>query len=272
MNSDGKYLFLDVGGTFIKCSDGRCIPSCSGGTREQIAGALRQAVGSPDGLAGIGVAIPGPFDFRNGIFRMEHKFAAVKGMDFRSLAGLPDAVPVRFLHDVHAALAGAIHSLGLEGNTALVTLGTGLGFGYAVGGKIQANEKGSPARNLYDIPCPGGILEDQVSARGIRNAYTRLCGDSSASALQIAQRAFAGDLAAQEAFSNAGTALGEHLAPVAEELGIDTLLLGGQIARSFFLMERPVRNALEGAPSLKRIALLPEGAVFQGLATLYEIN
>ena len=272
MNSSGKYLFLDVGGTFIKCSDGRCVPSCSGGTREQIEAALRQAVGRPEGLAGIGVAIPGPFDFRNGIFRMEHKFAAVKGMAFSALAGIPADLPVKYMHDVHAALAGAMHALGLSGNTALVTMGTGLGFGFASEGIIQANEKGSPARNLYDIPCAGGILEDIVSARGIRSAYARICGDTGASALQVAQRALAGDQAALEAFSIVGTALGEHLAPVVEELRIDTLLFGGQVARSFSLMERPVRNALDGIPSLHSIAMLPEGSVFQGLATLFENN
>ena len=270
MNFDGRYLFLDVGGTSIKCSDGRVIPSCSGGTRERIADALRSAVRDREGLAGIGIAIPGPFDYAEGIFRMEHKFAAVKGKPFRLLAGIPDDVPVRFMHDVNAALAGGVEMLGLEGNTALVTLGTGLGFAHTVQGRIQANEKGSPARSLYNIPCRDGILEDYVSARGIRNAYARITGESNLTALQVSLRAQAGDISAMEAFSETGALLGEYLSPLLEELDIDNLLFGGQVARSFNLMKRPVLSAVEGLPRLRHIGTLPEGAVFEGLATLFE--
>lgn len=271
MTSDDRYLFLDVGGTSIKCSDGRVIPSCSGGSKEQVADALRSAVRDPDGLEGIGIAIPGPFDFKEGIFRMEHKFAAVKGKPFRLLAGIPARIPVRFLHDVHAALCGAGRILGLQGgNTALVTLGTGLGFGYTAGGQIQANENGSPARSLYNIPCRSGILEDYVSARGIRNAYARMTGESGVTALQVAQRALAGDVSAMEAYSVTGALLGEYLPSLLEELDIDTLLFGGQVAKSFGLMKRPVLNALEGLPRLTRVEVLPEGAVFEGLASLFE--
>ena len=93
---------LDVGGTFIKCGDGRCIPMPSGGSRDEIAQALRQAVAglvpawcgpgqdcgkqkasplpgnafrspAPDPQApAIGVAIPGPFDYGRGIVLRRH--------------------------------------------------------------------------------------------------------------------------------------------------------------------------------------------------------
>lgn len=268
--SKGAYRFLDVGGTYIKRADGPSIPSLSGGTREQIAGALRKAVGETAGLAGIGVAIPGPFDYREGIFRMDHKFAAVKGLSFRDLAGVPEGLPLRFLHDVNAVLAGAIRMLDLKGNTALVTLGTGLGFGFALRGEIQANALGSPARSLYNLPCREGILEDYVSARGIRNLYERETGDNQVSAQDIAERARLGDRFARDAFRTAGTVLGEYLPPLLRELGIDTLLFGGQVSKSFDLLEAPLREALSGVPSLKLVRTVPEGAVFQGLASLFE--
>ena len=270
MDTDRAYRFLDVGGTFVKCDDGRVAPIRSSGTAEQIGDALRAAVGDVAGLSGVGVAVPGPFDFREGVFRMEHKFAAVKGRNFRSVAGIPQPIPVRYLHDVHAALTGAIRMLGLQGNTALVTLGTGLGFGYALKGRVQANEKGSPARSLYNIPCREGILEDYVSARGIRNLYARATGEYDLSALQVALRADAGDTAAREAFATAGALLGEYLAPVLKEYDIDTLLFGGQVSRSFRLMEQPARKALGTLPHLARIEQLPEEAVFRGLATLFD--
>ena len=67
---DTRMTLLDVGGTYVKCDDGRQVPIASGGDKLQIAGALRQAVGDTAGIGRIGVAIPGPVDYRKGIFQM----------------------------------------------------------------------------------------------------------------------------------------------------------------------------------------------------------
>ena len=297
-------LLLDVGGTFIKCGDGRCIPIASGGSRDEIAHSLRQAVtglvqsgtevrgaerltpsgectsnfsASPQSPA-IGVAIPGPFDYAQGIFLMRHKFAAVYGESFRDLAGLPADTDIRFMHDVVAVLQGSLALLGTAGDcgmaqaaqaaqeTALVTIGTGLGFAHTQGGQVQVGPAGSPARAIYNLPWGDGILEDAVSARGIRNAYARLTGRSDLSAAQIAQRADAGDEAALQVFSDLGATLGEVLAPILEELHAGTLLLAGQVSKSLPLFSRPLRNALDGID----IRPAPEGAVFTGLLRLAE--
>lgn len=265
MLSSKEYRLLDVGGTFIKCADGRQVPISSEGNREVITAAFRKAIGPTEGLKGIGIAIPGPFDFRNGVFHMEHKFAAVKELSFRELAQVPEEVELRFHHDVNALLLGCIRMLGLK-NAALVTLGTGLGFTYCLDGKVQYNEKGSPARNLWDQPCQGGILEDVISARGIRIAYARKTGNAGESAYTIAKRAYAGDVPAMEVYDNVGTLLGGGLAEVLRDVNLDTLLVGGQIAKSLSLMMRPLQNALEGVNILQA----PEGAVFEGLSSLFE--
>ncbi|MBR6457791.1 MAG: ROK family protein, partial [Bacteroidales bacterium] len=145
-----RTTLLDIGGTFIKCADGRQIPIPSAGPREGIAAALREAF--KDSGERIGVAIPGPFDYRNGIFRAEHKFAAVKGESFRELAGLPETADVRFIHDVCAVLEGAIRGVQSASNTALVTLGTGLGFAIARRGKVRYGPSLSPADVIWNLP------------------------------------------------------------------------------------------------------------------------
>ena len=278
-------ILLDIGGSYIKCADGRKIPIDSAGPREAIAASLRLALGDADAA---GIAIPGPFDYRNGIFLMRHKFASVYGLRFADLLSkMPEEVVpsvaktkadapegttpsgdkkiFRFMHDVNAPLAGAIRQLGLK-NAALMTLGTGLGFSYALDGKVQENESGSPAISLWNRPWNGGILEDGVSARALSGGYTRKSGQPCRSAYDVACRAAAGDLVAQEVYSDLGALLGEALRPLLEELGIRTLLMGGQISRSLNLMIRPLQNALEGVT----IAQAPEDAVFAGLKTLFE--
>ena len=268
MSCCSAYRLLDVGGTFVKCADGRQVPIPSDGSREAIVAALADAIGPIEGLKGVGIAIPGPFDYDRGIFLMKHKFPAVYGCSFRELARLPEHVELRCHHDVNAMLLGAIHSLGLEkGNTALVTLGTGLGFAYAVDGSVQYNEMGSPARSLWNLPLEGGgILEDEISARGIRAAYVRLTCNDKLSVHAIARRAYAGEEPALKVFSDLGDRLGEALEGIADELDTGTLLVGGQIANSLSLMLRPLQNRLEGI----RILPVPEGAVFEGLSTLFE--
>ena len=268
MSSSKEYCLLDVGGTFIKCADGRQVPIHSGGSREEIVSALKTAIGPVGGLKGVGIAIPGPFDYANGIFLMKHKFSALFGASFRELTQLPENIGLRFHHDVNILLRGAIRILGLEkGNTAVVTLGTGLGFSYAINGQVQYNEMGSPARNLWNIPLDGGgILEDRISDRGLRTAYAGLTGDDTLSAYAIARLAYGGDEYALEAFSGLGERLGEALEDVVRELHIDTLLMGGQISKSISLMLSPLQNRLEGIC----IRPVPEGAVFEGLSSLFE--
>ena len=259
-----SLTLLDIGGTFIKCADGRQIPISSDGSREVIAGALRKAVEMP-GL--VGVAIPGPFDYRTGTFLMKHKFAAVYGERFQDLIGL--SCDIRFMHDVVAVLAGSLAIPGTcSPNTALITLGTGLGFSHSIDGVVLKADTGSPARGIWNMPWEDGILEDVASARGIRIAYARKTGDGSQSAYSIAKLAYAGDIAAMEVYDNVGKVLGSALEPLQEELCFDTLLVGGQIAKSLSLMIKPLEAALPGIT----IRQAPEGAVFRGLETLFENN
>lgn len=257
-----KVTLLDIGGSYIKCADGRKIPVPSAGTREGISAALREAIGSADR---IGIAIPGPFDYRNGIFLMKHKYEAVYGESFRELAGLGPETDIRFMHDVNAPLAGSLKMLGLK-DAAIVTIGTGLGFSYAIDGDVKENPAGSPAMSLWNTPWEGGILEDFVSARAISSGYTRKTGKHCRSAYEAAKMADAGDLDAMEVYSNLGAVLGQALEPILDSLQIKTLLMGGQISKSLGLFIRPLQGEL---PDVK-ILPAPENAVFEGLRALFE--
>lgn len=261
---------LDVGGTYIKCADGRQIPISSDGSREVIVQALKSAVSfrpKPEGRSGeisqIGVAIPGPFDYRTGTFLMKHKFASVYGERFQDLVGL--TCDIRFMHDVNAPLAGSLRMLGLK-DAALVTIGTGLGFSYSIDGDVKENPSGSPAMSLWCAPWEGGILEDFVSARAVSSAYTRKTGKPCRSAYEAAKLADSGDIDAMEVYSDMGFILGQAVRPILDSLGIRTLLMGGQISKSIGLMIRPLKAGLPGVEILQA----PEKAVFEGLETLFE--
>lgn len=257
-------MLLDVGGTYIKCSDGRQIPVNSAGSREEIAASLREAVGDSKT---VGVAIPGPFDYEKGIFLMRHKFASVYGESFASLcsSGKEEGRVFRFIHDVNAALMGEKP----KGNMALITLGTGLGFSYCIDGKVQETPLGSPARNIYNIPCGDGVLEDYVSKRGITAAYLRFGGRQGLSVREIAVLAKEGEQAALKAFSETAALLAHYTSDVLRELGVDKVIFGGQISRSFNLMETELRRGF--GPYIELAASSHIGdAVFGGITSLFD--
>ena len=285
-----KTLLLDVGGTFIKCAGGREIPISSEGCREDISAAFSEAV-SPfcdEALRaertgtdcrkgaqryGIAVAIPGPFDYRKGIFLMKHKFAAVFGETFRDVAGIPDNVELRFMHDVNGMLAGEMTCGNGRGysRVALVSLGTGLGFAMSIDGHILKKETGSPLVSIFNRPYRDGILEDYASKRGFLRAFERLGGTGAGTVKDIAGLAAVGDGNALATFREIGAIIGEAISPILEEYRIECLLFGGQISRSFHFMEKALYESLCDVEGLECISQISDfgNATFNGLRSLF---
>lgn len=251
-----KKILLDVGGTFIKCSDGRSIPVDSNGSREHIVAAFREAVGGADQVR---AAMPGPFDYATGHFLMKHKYAAVYDEYFADLVGLPRE-NCRFVHDVNCMLLGNAPTC----NTAIIALGTGLGFAMFTDGSILKSDLGSPKVGIYNRPFRDGVLEDYASKRGVLKLY----GRDDLTVKEVADRAHAGEQQAIDAFAQMGTIIGQAIAPILDEYKIEKLLLGGQISRSADLFIRQIQAELPAAV----LAIEPikdfDNATFNGLAAL----
>ena len=255
-------LLLDVGGTFIKCSDGRSVPVDSNASRDEIVAALRSAART--GASHLSVAVPGPFDYSSGRFLMKHKYAAVYGEYFADIVGLPRE-NCRFVHDVNCMLLGELRED--EGcNTALIALGTGLGFAMSVDGVILKNELGSPAVSIFNKPYKDGMLEDYASKRGV----LRLYGRDDITVKEVAERAFGGEQKAIDAFRESGTIIGATIAPILEQYKVSRLLLGGQISRSWTLFAPALVGELEKAGLNVQTGPISDfdNATFRGLEKL----
>lgn len=267
-------LMLDIGGTFIKCSDGRSIPVDSSGSREGIISSLREAVGDLSRTDSVSIAIPGPFDYNAGVFLMKHKFAAVYGESLPALVEAPDTVKFSFIHDVNCMLLGELACGAARGyeNAAVISLGTGLGFSICKDGEILRNEMGSPKISMYGQPFRDGILEDYVSKRGLLRLYAEASGDSDSglTVKAIANLARSGDKAASGSFLSMGSIIGQAAAPIFAEMGISCVLFGGQISRSFDLMSPAVCEELGGIGCIEKIAPISDfdNATFNGLRAL----
>lgn len=279
LSYDKNTLFLDVGGTFIKCSDGREISIDSNGSGEDISMSFSLAVGefceravkSPGENWQIAVAIPGPFDYSNGIFRMKHKFCAVYDEPFRKIAAIPEFVKLVFAHDVNSMLAGemAYSDAKSYSRVALITLGTGLGFSMCIDGEILKTSMGSPLHAIYNIPYKDGILEDYASKRGFMSIYESKSGEI-VTVKEIANRAFSGEKAAKETFESVAGTIADALMPIMQKFDIECILFGGQISKSFALMEPVLKSAFSNQKNIKQITTISdfENATFNGLKSL----
>lgn len=277
-------LLLDVGGTFIKAgmasASGELIPGAefsypihSEGSREDITTSLSASVWQGVCFAldnsliisTIGISVPGPFDYQNGIPLMKHKFQSIYGLSltefFRSLPEVGPAMPICFMHDVNAAMLGEMSYGNAQGfaNAAIVTLGTGLGFACCLDGKVQYSATGSPRIAIYNTPYRDGILEDYASKRGFLRLYEGISGRPSEPSLTVAELgrlAGEGDAAALETFATVAGILAESIRKILTEQRIECLLFGGQISRSFAFMGPVLREKLADLPHLERITTM----------------
>lgn len=276
------YLIIDAGGTSLKSAvldpEGEVfpdsvfsVPSVSEGTREEILQAFGKTLSK--GLkyidqekmqpGGIGIAFPGPFDIKKAMSLMKHKFQSIYGVDLKEYFYrsdlIPRNVPVRFMHDANAVLAGELWKGNAQGylNAAVVTLGTGLGFAISENGKVLCNELGGPFLSIFKLPYQDGILEDYTAKRGFLKIYGELSSQKDPNGVKVSdigRWADQGDYPATETFRKVGKILAETLRYILIKRKIECLLFSGHISRSFHHMETALKEGLKDIPSLKLIS------------------
>ena len=230
------------------------------------------------------VAVPGPFDYEQGIalFRGVGKFEALYGLDLRAAltSALPGPSAVTFVNDADAFLLGEHTAGAAQGHERAVgiTLGSGVGSCFLAGGEVVERGRDVPPEGRMDLLTHDGRpLEDTVSRRAIRAAYAHATGSSgepSADVKEIAERARAGDAAAQRVLDHAMGVLGLAIAPWLTRFRATVLVVGGSVTGSWDLLARPLRAGIAQAepapasPSQLDVvrALLPLQAPLLGAA------
>jgi glucokinase len=233
-----------------------------------------RAVSAPP-AATWGVAMPGPFDYARGVGRFDGvgKFDSLRDVDLRAtlsarLPGQPRGI--LFVNDADAFILGEWAHGAAAGHRRCVglTLGTGIGTGWVLDGRIVGSGQGIPPDGrANNLEIDGAPLEQTVSSRAIRRAYQAGTGDAAADVRTIAERARRGDPVARGVLADAMRALGAALGPCLRGFGADVVVVGGSMARSWDLFESSLRSGLAAAePPLIRLAENPEHAALLGAA------
>ncbi|MGV9554943.1 ROK family transcriptional regulator [Streptomyces sp. NPDC003522] len=197
-------------------------------------------------LLGVGVALPGPLDHTRGVLHRVTGFPEWDGFPLRDALARRLGVPVVVDKDTNAAALG-LAVAGEHGSFAYLHLGTGLGAGLVIDGRVHrgartgAGEFGHQVLQLDGPPCPCGD----------RGCVEALC-------LAAIGR---GDVA------EAARVLGTAAANLAGLLDIDRVLLGGRTVTAapdpFVAGVAAVlaaRAARQGSPELAvPVRLAPDG-------------
>lgn len=204
-----------------------------------------------DNIIGVGAGAPGPVDKDGVIYRAVNLGWCVMNMQqelFRLLK-----LPVRAANDANVAALGEMWKGGGEGfkDLVVVTLGTGVGGGVIIDGKVITGSLGGGGEighihindNETEICGCGnrGCLEQYTSATGIvRLAGRRLKADNMASRIRegelTAKTVFdavkEGDLLAMEIAEQFGEFLGKGLATVAAVTNPEVFVIGGGVSKA----------------------------------------
>jgi glucokinase len=184
-------------------------------------------------LAGIAVAVPGPFDYSNGVSRLQHKFASWHGLSVRRHLAIRfgvDAKDVLFLNDADAFLLGELQDA-FASKAVGITLGTGVGAAFAIDGRsVPATEILPNNCDLHLLPWKGSTVEEIISTRGIMRLHEDRKGPYR-SVKEIAAHSNVNAIAA-DTMSAFGKQLGQVIEAYLLPFAPHAIILGGSISRS----------------------------------------
>lgn len=250
---------IDIGGSHITCqlfdlytnklvANSKVRISINGnGPKESIlhnwARAIQQTTSQKNlkNLAGIGFAMPGPFDYEKGVAWFDKnvdKFHNLYGIDIKAELhqrfDLPNDFPIRFLNDASSFAVGEsnIEPTSKFNRIIALTLGTGFGTAFIKNGLPVAGVHGIPDDGfIYHIPFQDSIADDYFSTRWFLNEYKNKTGDEISGVKELAKQA-KNDMESLEYFKTFGKNLGNFLLPWVQKFSADCIILGGNISKS----------------------------------------
>lgn len=191
-------------------------------------------------ILGIGIAMPGPFDYYNGISKMQNvdKLDALFGISVREELAARLAIDpskIRFINDATAFSVAEtqIGKASLYSRTVAITLGTGFGSSFLINGQPVLDGEFVPTGGfLYNQEYNGKLADDIFSTRGILNYYTSLSGKSVKN-VQALCDLIDTDPHVQKVFDWLGKELGQFLHPYLKKFDAEVLVIGGNISKAY---------------------------------------
>ncbi len=306
-----QYCFgVDLGGTTVKIGlfdpEGTVLEKWEIPTRKEdngnnilpdiaaaVLGKMEEMNITREAVIGVGIGVPGPVNDEGVIFKAVNLGWGV--MNISDVLGGLLQLPVKAGNDANVAALGEMWCGGGKGyqNMVLVTLGTGVGGGIIVNGKILTGATGAGGEighiHMNDeepdsCGCGNhGCLEQYASATGIVRLATRKLAATTAdsilrteevSAKSVFDAVKAGDDVACEIAEEFGAYLGKGLAAIAGVVNPEAFVIGGGVSKAGeILLDYVAKNYIQyvfqgSRDAAFRLATLGNDAGIYGAAKL----
>lgn len=306
-----QYVFgVDIGGTTVKLGlfdvEGNLLDKWEIPTRTQdsgshilpdIADSIRNKIDEKkideEVIAGVGVGAPGPIDSEGVVHR-----AVNLGWETFSIKETLEGIlhmPVMAGNDANVAALGEMWKGGGQGSNDLivVTLGTGVGGGIIIGGKMLTGATGAGGEighihvedsETESCGCGNkGCLEQYASATGITRLANRKLKESDkdsilrqgeVSAKTVFDAVKEKDALAMEVAEEFGKYLGDGLAAIAGVVNPEAIVIGGGVSKAGeilmdYIKPHYEKNVFHGSKDVKfSLATLGNDAGIYGAAKL----
>lgn len=302
-----RAIGIDIGGTFTKFGfvgeDGELTHEGSIPTDiypdindflDELSSKLRDIIKDQNfEIVGVGVGVPNG-NYYSGTIEFAPNLLWKGVIDLVVLFKKYFSVPVIVTNDANAAAIGELVYGGGRGmrHFIMVTLGTGLGSGFVVDGKVVYGHDGFAGELGHTVSVPEGrqcacgkqgCLETYVSASGIkRTMYKMIASEIEESELRnvsfhdldakmISEAARKGDPLALKAFDYTGKMLGIKLADAVAHTSPEAIFLFGGLSCAGDLIFEPTRRYMEHylLPIYRnKIKLLPSALQDKNIAVL----
>ena len=292
-----RYCFgVDVGGTTVKIGlfneeenllhtweiptrteeDGRFILR---DIRDAMSGEMAARGLTPEKILGVGIAVPGPVTGGTATYCVNLGWGRTDVA--KELSSLFWQLPVRVANDANAAALGEACFGGAKGyrDMVMLTLGTGLGVGIVLNGRILQGSHGAagetghaPFYTEAKTPCNcghTGCLEQIASATGIAHKAKELLEESdrpsvlrnekTISARAVMDACKAGDPIAMETVDKLVDYLGRGMAAIASVVDPEVFVLGGGVSRTGTWLNERLEDRFDetAPPACKGTQVLP---------------
>ena len=219
----------------------------------------------------IGIAMPGPFDYKEGISMIKHldKFEGLFGLNVKKL--LAEKLKIKkedilMMNDASCFLKGEVFGgAAVDCNNVIgVTLGTGLGSARFHDGKIYEGD-------LYYTRYKDSTAEDYLSSRWFLKSYKEETGNDVKNVKELSEKIHE-EPCINSIFIEFGKNLGHVLLSYAQKHPCETIVIGGNIIKGwelFFPDTKSILSLLQKPVSIK-MALLGEESALVGAASLWQ--
>lgn len=221
----------------------------------------------------IGIAMPGPFDYYEGIslMRNQDKYDALYGFNVKRILANNLSIRyenIQFMNDAESFLKGEVFSgaaMDLERVVGL-TLGTGLGSSTFSNGLVEDAD-------LWCSPFRDSIAEEYLSTRWFKKRYKELTGKNVEDVKQLTELENIGKIK-EQIFQEFGENMALFLNGFINEIKPQAIILGGNIANAYELFAESLNRHLKtyDYPIQIHKTMLGEDACLIGAASSWYKN